>query len=303
MIILDDTEVRKNITISEAINVMRNAFHDRGEQELLSPPRYNIGNDGKIVITHGENKRLNISGFRCYNLYGDVDDQFTIVIDTKSGKMKGIILGNYLGSLRTGAIGALSIDLLAKKNSRILSVIGSGNQAMIQTLCALNVRNIEEIRIFSPNKDHREEFISALSNKTNQNIINCVNSNDAIVNSDIIITATTSKTPVINSAYVSNGTHIVWIGNKHKNSSEIADDVITKSTKIFTDSIEQLNSYKSQHKLANYGSKKGPYELSDLFSGKVNGRMTEDDVTIFASVGLSGTEVMLADYVMSKYQI
>ncbi len=301
MIILDDNQIKDKITIQEAITVMRNAFYDRYEQNLSSPPRYNIGNDGKIVITLGENKKLNISGFRCYNLYGEKDDQFITVINTKSGEIKGIIIGNYIGTLRTGAIGALSIDLLAKKNSKILSVIGLGNQAMIQTLCALNVRNINEIRVFSPTQNHREKFINTLQNRTHINIINCTNSNEAIIDSDIIITATTSKMPVINSDYISNGTHIVWVGNKHKSSSEVGDDVILRSNKIFTDSMEQLNSYKNSHKLENIISNRGPYELSDLISGKINGRVNDNDITVFASVGLSGTEVMLADYIMNNF--
>ena len=190
--------------------------------------------------------------------------------------------------------------MLAKKNSTILSVIGSGNQALIQTLCALKVRDITEIRVFSPNKNHRKKFVETLKNKTDIHIINCDNSTDAIVNTDIIITATTSTIPVINSDYINNGTHIVWVGNKHKDSSEIGDDVILKSNKIFTDSINQLNSYKNSHKLENFTPKKIIYELSDLIAGHAMGRENDNEITIFASVGLSGTEVMLANYILSK---
>jgi ornithine cyclodeaminase/alanine dehydrogenase-like protein (mu-crystallin family) len=300
MIILNENEIMDKITISEAINVMRNAFYDKYEKNLVSPPRYNIGDDGKIVITQGANKKLNLSGFRCYNLYGETDDQFTTVINTATGAIKGIITGGYLGTLRTGAIGALSIDMLAKKNSTILSVIGSGNQALIQTLCALKVRDITEIRVFSPNKNHRKKFVETLKNNTDINIINCDNSTDAIVNTDIIITATTSTIPVINSDYINNGMHIVWVGNKHKDSSEIGDDVILKSNKIYTDSINQLNSYKNSHKLENFTPKKIIYELSDLIAGHAMGRENDNEITIFASVGLSGTEVMLANYILLK---
>ncbi len=302
MIILDDNYVTKNIEIKEAINIIKNAFIERSENNLISPPRYSIVD--KIVITAGENLDSHISGFRCYNLYSNDGDQFISVIDTSTGKLKGIITGNYTGTLRTGAIGALSIEVLSKKDSSVLSVIGTGNQALIQTMCAINVRNIKEIKVFSPNNKHREIFIKKLDEQkyvkiNNIKIINCNNANDATANSDIIITATTSKTPVINSDYICNGTHIVWVGSKHKNYSEIGDDVISRSDKIFTDSVDQLNSYNNKHKLKN---SENLFELSDVISNKITGRQNKDEITIFASVGLSGTEVMLADYIISKYK-
>ena len=201
--------------------------------------------------------------------------------------------------MRTGAIGALSIELLSKIDSKVLSVIGSGNQALIQALCAINVRNIKEIRVFSPNKEHRKLFIKKLKKQNDIKIINCDNSSDATTNSDITITATTARAPVIYSNFISNGTHIVWVGSKYKNYSEIGNDVILRSNKIFTDSIEQLNSYNNPHKLQDFGNL---FDLSSVISNEINGRLNNDEITIFASVGLSGTEVMLADYIITKYK-
>jgi ornithine cyclodeaminase/alanine dehydrogenase-like protein (mu-crystallin family) len=296
MIILDDNYVMENVTIKDAIKVIKNAFIERFNNNLISPPRYNILD--KIVITAGENTKSNISGFRCYNLYGNDNDQFITVINTLTGKIKGIITGNYTGKLRTGAIGALSIELLSKMDSSVLAVIGSGEQAFIQTLCAINVRNIKEIKVFSPSKDHRDLFIAKLKKETGIKIIECNNPDDATINSDIIITATTSKVPVINYSSINKGAHIVWVGSKHKNANEIGNDIISKCNKIFTDSIEQLNSYNEPHILQNF---KEVFDLSDVLSGKIKGRENNNELTIFASTGLSGTEVMLADYILSKY--
>lgn len=119
-----------------------------------------------------------------------------------------------------------------------------------------------------------------------------------VENADIVICATNSSSPVIELDWLKQGVHINTIGPKSENRHELPLEVASQSSIITTDSLEQLNDYSTPHFLANTPYENNIIQLSDIVAGKRAARNSDNDMTLFCSVGLSGTEVVVANEIM-----
>ena len=137
VLILSDTDVARSCTASRSIAVMRRALHAHGEGRLSAPPRtYNDIAPGRLVYTAGALEGL-VHGVRIYD-HAD-SEQVVAVWDSPSRRLAAVILGAELGRRRTGAIGAVAIDALARPDATTLGIIGTGHQAWTQVWAATTI--------------------------------------------------------------------------------------------------------------------------------------------------------------------
>lgn len=304
-LVLTDEDVVKLSSMENNIKSIKLAFKERINGTLVSPPRFNLEtNKGNLVFTAGASTDYaKVLGFRVYDTFRNSEpnhEQLVCVYDSESGVFKGIIIGHLVGAIRTGAIGGLAVDLMAREDSTELGIVGTGFQANTQLEAILAVRkSIKKIRIFSRNLLNREKFGRVIKEKHGIDVITCDSSKDCVENADIIICATTSRTPVIDSKWIKAGAHISTIGPKAVNGHEIPIEVAKRSQVIATDSLEQLNGYKTPHFLSNVSNIPDILDLSDLM--KQGFERNENDITLFCSVGLSGTEVVVANEMIEQY--
>jgi ornithine cyclodeaminase len=112
---------------------------------------------------------------------------------------------------------------------------------------------------------------------------------------DVLICATTSTSPVLDARWVQPGTHVNTLGPKFKGMSEIPYELAQKSQVIATDSLQQADSYPEPFFLLNTREHDRMVDVSEIVVGRQSGRLSLNDVTLFCSVGLAGTEVVVAD--------
>lgn len=297
---IEDEDVREKVSISDAVKIMEKVFRQKSEGLLISPPRFHVDtNDGKIVFTAGGSNEDHVAGFRVYTTFGK-DDQFVAVYDSLSGTLKGIIHGSYTGILRTGAIGALSVKFMSRRNSENLGIIGSGKQAFIQAIGALSVRNFKRIAVYSPNRKHLGEFTEKLRKSTPVEVQMEISAENVARNSDVLVTATTSSVPVVKAEWIRPGTHVVSVGRKSVDEHELDPEIGNMASVVATDSLDQLLSYPRPHFMSNSGKTGRINEFSDIIAGKETGRSDEKQITLFLSVGLSGTEAILGNYIIDR---
>ncbi len=162
------------------------------------------------------------------------------------------------------------------------------------------MRNFREIHVYSPNTEHRNNFADRIEKVTGILAVAEESSSAVAEISQVLILATTSSVPVIKAGDIAPGTHIISVGRKSINEHELDHDVADLAAVVATDSLDQINSYDPPHFMS--GSKTGGniVELADVVSGKKLGRISRDDITLFLSVGLSGTEVALANLVLES---
>lgn len=296
--ILTDAEFDDLVPMTAAVHAIRDGIASHATGDLVAPSRFGVeGEQGSLVFTAGvETAATHVMGFRVYETVPDSPpgNQLVVTYDGETGALEGIVVGDRVGAVRTGAIGGVAIDELARPAATTVGVVGSGRQARTQLRAAATVRDLEHVAVFSPTREHRERFASNLGADLDL-AIDAVDSSEAAVrDADIVITATTSRDPVVDPDSLAPGVHVNTVGPKFVDANELDPAIADMSDVIVTDSLAQVDGYDSRFFLADTPHRNAMIELSAIVHGAVRGRRDADDVTLFCSVGLAGTEVVLA---------
>lgn len=213
-------------------------------------------------------------------------------------KLKGIILGERLGNLRTGAIGGLAIRHLSAPDASIVGILGSGAQARTQLAAAAAVRKLDRARVYSRDEKNRAAFADEMQHTLGIEVEPAGSASEAVDDADIVICATASRTPVIHARDLKPGVHVNTVGPKTYEGYELGLDIADAAAVIATDSPEQTRAYASPFFLAGSGNEHRIADLADIMAGKAVGRGSPGDTTLFCSVGLAGTEVVVASAIL-----
>lgn len=301
---LDDNDVLNLTDMGDAVELMESAFRQQAAGTYVAPARHQVHTDpGRLVFTIGAAPEVEqVIGFRVYGVFpgGDYDesDQLVVVYSTDTGKVKGIISGGQIGAHRTGAINGVATKYLARENATVLSVIGAGFQARTQILAALTARPFQTLNLYSRTRS-KGETMAAEIQKSFAGEINLVDSaEEAVMTADVLITATSSRTPVFDMGWLRPGTHINSIGPKFQGAHELPLGIEAVCDLLTTDSLAQVKGYARPHFIADLSNMIG---LEQIVVGKHPGRTSNEQITLFNSTGLAGTEVLLGDYLIQKF--
>jgi alanine dehydrogenase len=303
MLVLNDDDVNMLIDMAGAIAAVEPAFKVRPVGGFVAPPRHYAGfpNRGELVFTVGGLKDGPV-GFRVYDTLtggGRRNPQLIAVWDAPSGCLEGIVTGNRLGRIRTGAIGGLAIRHMAPRTATIATVIGAGRQARTQIEAAAAVRDLSEIRVCSRSIESMKAFAREMAGLDVP--VSCVgDARDAVEGADIVICATTSREPVIEAAWLKNGAHVSTVGPKLTDGHELPLEVAERASVIATDSIAQVEAMGGRYFLMPTPMGRRMTDLARVVSGEVAPRRGPDELTLFCSVGLAGTEVLIAAEVLAR---
>ncbi|MDF0697191.1 ornithine cyclodeaminase family protein [Rhizobium sp. MC63] len=300
--ILRDEDLVGGALMSIAIDALEAAFLARAGDRLISPPRHHVSfpDRGDLVFTVGGLMgEKPIAGFRVYDTFNGAEHtQIVAVWSADDARLEGVILGERLGSLRTGAIGGLAIRHLSAPDARIVGIIGSGAQAQSQLAAAVAVRNLDRARVYSRDETNRAAFASEMQHALGLDVEPVDSASKAVDDADIVICATTSQTPVVHARDLKPGVHVNTVGPKTLQGYELSLDVADVAAVIATDSPEQARAYASPFFLTGSGNNDRMADLADIIAGKAPGRRSSEEITLFCSVGLAGTEVVVASAIL-----
>ncbi|AWN22349.1 ornithine cyclodeaminase [Deinococcus irradiatisoli] len=281
MRLLTDTDVQ-NFPVAEAVEVMRSALRLHAGGQLTAPPRLSAAG---LTFTVGATSE--VMGFRAYpSVETPLEEQLVAVWNTQ-GQLEGVVVGSALGPLRTSALGAVAADVLARGDASRLGLIGSGVQAKAHALAVATVRPLSQVRIYSPNAQHRERLAAELRER-GLNAQSVGSAEQVCAESDLLTLATSSAVPVVKAGWVRPGTHVASLGAKERGRHELPPELTERCTVIATDSPAQLGAAPGGHLAANFPV----LALGTCLQNPPPRR--PEDITLFLSVGLAGTEVLLA---------
>ncbi|MCK5763544.1 MAG: ornithine cyclodeaminase family protein [Clostridiales bacterium] len=269
----------------------------------------------KLVSWFGPNAEKNLP-----QLVGTV-----MVFDGATGAPKAILSAEHITCMRTGAAGAIGAKYLARKDSKTLLIVGTGNQAAYQIAATLMVMpSIEKVYIWnSRNKASAEDFKSKIKDRLNNEFLNHYTDDDKVAEltkkfdvefevvenienaageSDIIITVTPSRKPMIMKEWIKPGTHFSCVGADMKGKQEIDEELFGLS-RVFTDDVTQSTSVGEAESAINKGIIKPEDIISEIgavITGEVKGRLTDEDITIYDSTGIALQDLITADYAIKK---
>lgn len=295
--VLRPTEVERALPMDLAIAATRELLVARKKGELVSGQRSGIevGATGLIWTPggHAPTKRI---GLRLYLTNVPEDDQVVAVWDTVSGQLQGLVVGAAFGAIRTGAIGGVAIDVLARKDSRVLAVIGLGSQARRQVEACLVVRPIEQVRLYRRSQAELAAEADQLAARWGVEVVACSSAEQAVRTADIVVTATSSIHPVLEASWLVPGTHLSVLGPKWDKRAEVPLDAVSQADVILSDFPEQFRA-EAHFMLASRPEGERMGDLADHLDG---GRHHALERTCFLSHGLSGTEPWLLDAALKE---
>ena len=202
------------------------------------------------------------------------------LVDPQTGTPLAIMDGSLITEMRTAAVSAAATRLLASPDAKILAILGSGVQARSHFEALRLVRSFEEIRVWSPTFEHAKQFANEVG-------ATAMSAEEAVRDADVIVTVTSSKTPVLRGAWLKPGCHVNAVGACRPDWRELDDQAM--SSVIFVDSREGAMKESGDVIL----SEAQIYaELGEALAGKVPPRATE--TTIFKSLGMAGEDIAAA---------
>lgn len=293
----------KEDIMDEVVGEVEEFFRDKRKGQVVSPARFTCeATDGRLVVTAGASEHKRLIGLRAYSTFGEggADPQVTVIYQM-DGSLRGIFVGEEIGRIRTAAINAVAVKHLSRHDSTVLAVVGSGRQARSVVPYIARVRQLERIYVSSLHPSHAKSYsesIGASLAGTGIDISVAESAESAVSKADIVLTATTSSSPVIRSAWVRSGQHISSMGHKFRESHEIEPDLVRDADIVASDSVQQLKSYGPLF-FVDERSRERIIDLAELIDG--SGR-SDEDVSLFLSVGLAGTEVVVAGKIISKLE-
>jgi ornithine cyclodeaminase/alanine dehydrogenase-like protein (mu-crystallin family) len=291
MRILNDTDI-DSLPLQPLIAAVRAHIIADAEGQTVAPPRHIVGfGNGDLIFTIGGDQHL--AGFRAYQTFAKPghsgDDQIIVAWDRQTGDMLGLAVGNRLGALRTGCIGAVAVDIMAPKRAKTLAVLGTGRQAETQLRAVSTVREFDEIRVFGRREATLTPFVERLSARLDRKLVATTDARAAVRDAEVVIFATTSTTPVVEAEWIAPGAHVTTIGPKSVGGHELPTALAQRASRIATDSPQQIKVMGADHML--FGS--DPYARIEHLGNLATAFDADRDrgLTLFLSIGLAGTEV------------
>lgn len=288
MLVITDGDIARALTPEIAVQAARRALLDSWRGRLMSPPR--VGADagaGQLTFTVGGYAEGPV-GFRAYGEWPGPSDQL-VAVWSGGGELAAVVVGEQLGIYRTGALGGVAADVLARPEARNVAIIGSGPQAWSQLWALTAVRPIGYVRVFSPHPGHRDRFAARARTELHLDVSAVGTAKEAVDNADIVVLATRSASPVIDADWVIPGTHVTTVGPKWSSASETPPALAASAAVLASDSPAQAAAYGEP-----FFTDRALVHLGSLLDGAPGGRASPDDITLYCSTGLAGSEVVIA---------
>ncbi len=299
-----EEEVSELLNIGECMGVLRDAFRKQAEQGAAILPRSRIQTEqGTLNTMAATINSLGVTGTKTYYANKTGVTFVVLLFSTEDAKLLAVIEADKLGQIRTGAMSGLMTDIMAPEGSNRLACAGSGYQAETQIEAVASVRKLESIVVYSRNRKNCELFASSMSRKLGVDVV-ALDDTAEFVKADILVTATTSKNPVVPDAHISKSCHINAIGANRIGSHELEPETVCSARAIVVDSIAQAKLESGD--LSNAFSSgcldwSSVSEVWEAVSGRMKaGRDTATERTLFKSLGIALEDVAVGKFVFDR---
>jgi ornithine cyclodeaminase/alanine dehydrogenase-like protein (mu-crystallin family) len=296
-----EKEVDELITMDEAIKIIEEATRYQGQGLAKIIPRNRIYSQNFVFnVMSASIEPWNVVGLKTYLSTKKVTSFVIIIFDTNFTEPIAIIEADRLGQIRTGAASGLATKYLAKKNARIISVIGAGRQARTQVIGIAEALKAEKILVYS--RTYSKAVIMAEELKKYNYNVEVVENYMKACDADVISTATNSKEPFLRPEWIKTGTHINLIGSNVISKAEAFPETIGMASLVVTDLKEQAMIESGDLiRAVEKGFLKwdSVRELWEVVLGNAK-RVNDDEITIFKSHGIALWDVAIAKKVYEK---
>jgi len=303
VLILSHDDVHAALTPAACAKAMREvlAAHARGEtwmplRSVMRPPHAN-GLMGLMPAWRPDEFALKAICVMPGNPARGLDSHQGVVVlfDGEIGVPRAILDASAVTAIRTAAVSAVATEALARRDARVLGVLGAGVQGRAHVRALADVRQFDEVRVYAPTIAHVEALIEEFPGLP---VRACESAEAASRGADVVVTATTSPTPVLRLEWLASGAHVNAVGASLPSARELDSETFAACA-VFPDSRESLQNEAGEYLTALRdglidGERHVRAELGEVLAGMHPGRAREQELTLFRSLGLAVEDLAAA---------
>jgi len=300
--LLTRADIQSFLTMGTCMDAVEKAFADFASGNAVMPQRTPIRPEGKggiALFMPAYIPSLAALGAKVVTVYPENMNKFKIpvtlgtyiLLDDNTGYPISIMEGGFLTAMRTGAVTGVSCRHMAKEDAKTLMIFGTGVQAFTQVLAVHEARPLEKVLTYSIDpQEMKDEFAKKITEAIGVPVEQVEDPAPAVGISDIVVLATSAPKPIVDGDWFKPGTHISGIGSHSPGARELDSKTVQKS-RVICDHIDACKAEAGDFiipvEAGEWSWDKAAGSLGDVVLGKVKGRETPEDITLFKSVGLA----------------
>ena len=303
---ITDVDVERLLSVNEAVPVVEAALRQQAAGTAANMPRgHTIAGPG-VMLAHmtAALHEQSVFGFKVYSIVDGKYQFFVLLYSVESGDLLAVLEANQLGRRRTGAASGVSAKYMAREDSAEVGILGSGFQADAQLEAICSARPIERVRVYSRNAEKRADFARRMTETLGIDVSAVDTPREVVESADILVTITNSPTPVFDGDWLRTGTHICAVGGANEYVTELDDTTIRRADIIAVDSIAQARIECGELLMPTSRGLLLWEQVSEFWQvvgGMKTGRRTDDEITLFKSLGMAMWDLAAAKVVYERY--
>jgi alanine dehydrogenase len=305
MLHLTEADVRRLLPMERALELVELGFRHLAAGRAANHPRRRLQLNSSAMLHYMAALDLETGylGAKLYTTHPRTGAHFVVLLYGAGGEPLAFLDANALGQIRTGAATGVATRYLARPDARVIGLLGSGFQARTQLEAVAKVRALSEARVFSRSPENRGRFAGEMSQLLSLPVHPAESAEEAVRGADIVITATTSRDPVLLGRWLEPGMHVNAVGSNQARRRELDAEAVSRAALVVADSIEQAKRESGDLIAAFEQEARGwdhVAELSSVVAGTHPGRRSPQEVTLFKSNGLALEDIAAAAYVFEQ---
>ncbi len=311
IVVLNESDMRRVFTMKDAVQADKDALKLYSEGKSNIPLRANLDvpeHEGQSLYMYGYAAPANALGVKIVSVYPKNIEKgrnsvpaTMVLVNSETGEVCAMMDGTFLTRIRTGAVAGAATDELARKDSKVFALFGTGGQAETQLEAVLTVRPIKLVKVFDISTERAAAFAERMTaqfgEKFGVKIVAAQTPAEAVEDADIITTVTTAKRAVFDGKLVKKGAHINGVGSYTPEMAEIDDYIVTHANHVYVDTrdgaVNESGDLIQPIQKGIFSADKVA-ELGELIAGKAAGRQSDEEITFFETTGSAVLDIVTA---------
>jgi ornithine cyclodeaminase/alanine dehydrogenase-like protein (mu-crystallin family) len=294
---IDREEVARRLTYEMCIPIVRDAMiaFSRGETRQLLRSIIPLADGRMFGVMPGAMGSRAPFGAKLISVFPEnfalgiqSHQGLVILFDPENGAPVCVVHAGEITAIRTAAASAVATDALARKDPRQLAILGYGEQAATHARAISKVRRLESIKIWGRSPERARDFAERMQEELAVPVASSSGVQDAVAEAGIICTVTSASEPILKGAWVRPGTHLNLVGSSHAGPTEVDNDLVVRS-RFVADSREGVLNQGAEFLRAKAAGLIGDdhivAEIGQVLAGDVEGRRSEEEITVYKSLG------------------
>jgi len=312
LLVLSHDDVKRLLPIESCIELMAEALTDLARGESWQPLRFVVRPPDEqslmgLMPAHHSSPRA-AYGLKTVCIFPgnparglDPHQGGVMLFDGETGELRALIDASAVTSIRTAAVTGVATRALAREDSRVLAIIGSGVQARPHLQAMAAVRPFDQARVWSRTPEHAQAFAAEAQAPFPVEAVETAEA--AVRGADVVVTVTSSREPVVERGWLAPGAHVNAVGSSIPTAREL-DSATIAAAAVFVDRRESTLNESGEYLRAIEEEGIGPdhirAELGEVLVGSYEGRRSDDELTVFISLGLAVEDLAAAEYLYQR---